>query len=120
MQTIYNPKIKEKFNVKINPIITNPKYKLYGEENLDFKKAGIIKQSTDIDQTTNINIMNHTNSSMNKTIKDLYDEITNDNRNLDMNLDNLDAYDPVDNYNIDKKYGATKFDTYSVQNQFYS
>jgi len=114
IKSIYNPKLREKFNVKIDPIITNSKYKLYGEDNLNFTKAGIVKQPTDIDQTTNINIMNHANNSMNKTIKDLYDEITNDNRNFNLNLDNLDAYDPADNYNIDKKYGSTHFDTYSI------
>lgn len=114
IKSIYNPKFTEKFNVKIDQ-----KYKLYGEDNLNFKKAGIIKQPTDIDQTTNINIMNLTNNSMNKTIKDIYDDITNDNRNTNMNLDNLLAYDPLDNYNIDTKYGSTQFDTYSMNNIIY-
>ena len=60
--------------------------------------------------------MNHTNRGVNKTIKDIYDEITNDNRNLNTNLDNLDAYDSADNYKIDQKYGSTHFDTYSIKN----
>ena len=117
IKSIYKPIIREKFNVRIDPIITNPKYKLYGEDNLIFSKAGIIKQPTDIDQSTNINIMNHTNNNQGKTIKDIYDEITNDNRlDLQQDLDNLSAYDSADNYNIDKNYGATQFDTYSIKN----
>ena len=116
MRSIYRPKTKENFKVKIDPIIKNPKYRLYGEDNLNFVKAGIIKQPTDIDQSTNINIMNHANNSINKTIKDIYDEITNDNRDINVNLENLNAYDPLDNYNIDKKYGSTQFDTYSIKN----
>jgi len=113
---IKKPNTTGKFKVKINPIIENLKYRLYGEDNLIFKKAGIIKQQTDVDQTTNINIMNHVNNSTNKTIKDIYNEITNDNRNININLDNLDANDPTDNYNINKQYGATQFDTYSMKN----
>jgi len=50
-----------------------------------------------------------------KTIKDIYDELTNDNRlELQQNLDDLDAYDIRDDYNINNKYGTTRFDTYSV------
>jgi len=92
------------------------RYKLYGEDNLDFKPAGIISDPANIDQTVNINIMNHTNKGTNKTIKDLYDEITEDNRSkLQTNIEDLNAYDPNDNFNIDKKYGHSSFDTYSMR-----
>jgi hypothetical protein len=105
------PKFKEKFN----QTMSNTKYKLYGEDNMNFVKAGIVKQDTNIDQSTNINIMNYTNKQEGKTIKELYDNITNDNRlDLQKDLENLDAYDSNDNYSIDKHYGNTKFDTYSV------
>lgn len=113
---IYSP-IKEKFKVKINhmaPITQNKQtiYKLYGEDNLNFKKAGIIQSNKDIDQTTNINIMNHTNNGTGKTIKELYDEITNDNRN--QNIDNVEPFDSQDNYVIETitNYGSTGFNTY--------
>ena len=111
----YKP-IKEKFKVKINhiaPITQNQHiFKLYGEDNLNFKKAGIIKDVKNIDQTTNINIMDHTNKGVGKTIKQLYDEITNDNRN--QNITNLEPFDSQDNYIIDTatNYGTSGFNTY--------
>ena len=50
-----------------------------------------------------------------QTIKQIYDEITNDNRlNLQQNLDNLEAYTNRSDFIIGEKYGATRFDTYSV------
>ena len=117
IKSIYAPKIKEKFKVKIDPIVSNIKYNLYGEDNLNFKKAGIVNSTNNIDQTTNINIMNHTNKTQGKTIKDLYDEITNDNRfDLQQDMNNVNAFDSHDNYIIDKQYGATHFDTYSIKN----
>ena len=117
--TKYNPekfKINNKkhFEIKINspPKNQNVIYKLYGEDNLTFKKAGVIDNPKNIDQTTNINIMNHTNNNIGKTIKDLYDEITNDNRTQD--ISNLEPFDSLDNYIIDNKinYGNTNFNTY--------
>lgn len=99
---------KENFDI-------NPKYKLYGDDNLDFKRAGIIKDPTNIDQTVNINITNHTNNGINKTIKEIYDELTNDNRlKLQTNLDDLETYDLTDNYNIKERYANSRFDTYSI------
>lgn len=51
-----------------------------------------------------------------RTIKDIYDNLTNDNRmELQQNLDELEAYDDQDKYLIGDKYGATRFDTYSVK-----
>jgi hypothetical protein len=51
-----------------------------------------------------------------KTIKDIYDEITNDGRmNLQQNLDDLEANDTGTQFIIGEKYGATRFDTYSVR-----
>lgn len=50
-----------------------------------------------------------------KTIKDIYDELTNDNRlELQQNLDDLEAFDDRNDYKINEKYGATRFDTYSI------
>lgn len=107
-------KNKKQFEIKINspPKNQNVVYKLYGEDNLNFKKAGIINNPKNIDQTTNINIMNHTNNNIGKTIKELYDEITNDNRTQD--ISNLEPFDSLDNYIINTKtnYGNTNFNTY--------
>ena len=51
----------------------------------------------------------------NKTIKDIYDELTNDNRlELQKNLNDLEAFDSRNDYKINEKYGATRFDTYSI------
>ena len=59
--------------------------------------------------------MNYANQGVNKTIKDIYDEITEDNRlKLQTNLDDLNAYDSNDNFNIKERYGHTNFDTYSI------
>jgi hypothetical protein len=52
---------------------------------------------------------------MKRTIKEIYDELTNDNHfALQQNLDDLEAKDFRNDYNINEKYGATRFDTYSV------
>jgi hypothetical protein len=54
--------------------------------------------------------------SNNKTIKDIYDELTNDNRlALQQNLDELEANDFRNDYIIGEKYGSTRFDTYHVK-----
>ena len=59
--------------------------------------------------------MNHTNKEIDKTIKEIYDELTNDNRlKLQTNLDDLETYDTTDNYNIKGKYANSSFDTYSI------
>jgi hypothetical protein len=91
-----------------------------------------------IDQTVSLNIANYVNnniqsneidynkmspepiiqsskSNKNRTIKDIYDAITNDNRlALQQNLDDLEAFTNREDYEIGEKYGATRFDTYSV------
>ena len=56
--------------------------------------------------------MDHTNNGVGKTIKQLYDEITNDNRN--QNITNLEPFDSQDNYIIDTatNYGTSGFNTY--------
>ncbi len=51
-----------------------------------------------------------------RTIKEIYDDITNDGRmNLQQNLDDLEANDKGTEFIIGEKYGATRFDTYSVR-----
>ena len=149
----YNkPSIKPK--VTFDPVSTqmNPKYKLYHENNLNFREAnGIILDSKrNIDQRVNTNIQDFVNNGIEnrsnlsefipdynlyndiisqtplkiennekklneRTIKEIYDELTNDNRlALQQNLDDLEAKDFRNDYNINEKYGATRFDTYSV------
>lgn len=79
----------------------------------------------DIQYKPDLNIYNHIISlnqdnqeiqqNNNKTIKDIYDELTNDNRlELQKNLDDLEAFDGRNDYKINEKYGATRFDTYSI------
>ncbi len=134
----YNTKSK----VSLSPIIKNinSKYKLYGDDLLISQPAKTItKQSNlmsnqnkakveltgilpniiepEIDQTINTNIINYINKSenQNKTIKQIYDEMTNDNRHATtQNIDDLEAFTKNDNYNLGEKYGASKFDTYSL------
>jgi hypothetical protein len=67
-----------------------------------------------INQTEQCNKLEQ--SSKVRTIKDIYDNLTNDNRmELQQNLDELEAYDDQDKYLIGDKYGASRFDTYSVK-----
>jgi hypothetical protein len=56
------------------------------------------------------------NKSINgRTIKEIYDNITNDHRlDLQQNLDDLEAFDNGSQFILGEKYGATRFDTYSV------
>jgi hypothetical protein len=125
--------------VNFNPINTQSenKYKLYHDNLFNFGPAGIVGNTTKphIDQTINTNIMNYaekgivsdpknnlimteTNSTEGKTIKQIYDDITNDNRlSLQQNLDNLEARDKGKNYLINEKYGATRFDTYNISDK---
>ena len=75
------------------------------------------KDVPNVDQTVNLNIMDYVNDteSKNKTIKEIYDDLTNDNRLvLQEDLDNLQTANFNDNFVIGEKYGATRFDTYSV------
>ena len=67
-----------------------------------------------IDPTNEINL--NIKKMRGKTIKDIYDDITNDGRmNLQQNLDDLEANDRGTQFIIGEKYGATRFDTYSVK-----
>jgi polyhydroxyalkanoate synthesis regulator phasin len=158
---IFKEEVKKEFNkpsikpkVTFDPVSTqmNPKYKLYHENNLNFREANgvIINSIKNIDQRVNTNIQDFvnngienrsnatefipdynlynniisqipqkeelTNNNLNeRTIKEIYDELTNDNRlALQQNLDDLEAKDFRNDYNINEKYGATRFDTYSV------
>jgi hypothetical protein len=148
-------KSKPEQKIKFDPIIRNiePKYKLYADNNMNFREGGKIylNSKQNIDQNTNTNIMDFINNNKitqidttekipdfnlynsiisqigqtpkpnnsiqnkGKTIKDIYDELTNDNRlELQQNMDDLCAYDNRYDFIIGEKYGATRFDTYSV------
>lgn len=113
---------KPKVKVDFNPIIKNTdnKYKLYGDNFFVPESAGKIENDDvpNIDQTVNLNIMDYVNNatSKNKTIKEIYDDLTNDNRLvLQEDLDNLQTSNINNNFIIGEKYGATRFDTYSVK-----
>lgn len=106
-----------------------PKYKLYADGLFTYHPAGTVQNddNPNIDQTTSLNIMNYVDKGIDKnnetsvmngrTIKQIYDDITNDNRlELQQNLDELEASDFRTDFEIGKKYGATRFDTYSVDN----
>ena len=85
-----------------------------------------INEYNDFQYKSDLNLYNHIISlnkdneeilqNKEKTIKDIYDELTNDNRlELQQNLDELEAFDENRNdYRINEKYGATRFDTYSI------
>lgn len=111
-------------------------HKLYGDALFTFKPAKkiISNDHPTIDQTISSNIINyieqgiesvpdnHTmngckiNNMQGKTIKQIYDDITNDNRfEFQQNLDDVEANNARDDYIIGRKYGCTRFDTYSVQ-----
>lgn len=148
-------KSKPEQKIKFDPIIRNiePKYKLYADNNMNFREGGkiFLNSKQNIDQNTNTNIMDFVNNNKitqidttekipdfnlynsiisqigqtpkpnnsiqnkGKTIKDIYDELTNDNRlELQQNMDDLCAYDNRYDFIIGEKYGATRFDTYSV------
>ena len=116
-----NKNKNKKVKVDFNPIIktTDTKYKLYGDNLFVPETAGKIENDDvpNIDQTVNVNIIDYVNGpeSKNKTIKEIYDDITNDNRLvLQEDLDNLQAANVNDKFVIGEKYGATRFDTYSV------
>jgi len=118
-----------------NIIDDNNYYKLYSDALFTFKPAKkILNDNINIDQTINTNIKNYIHDGItsiydednnthsynktnvnNKTIKELYDNITNDGRlELQQNLDDVECDDTRDDYDINKKYGTTRFDTYSV------
>ena len=113
--------------VKFNPVISteinsNSKYKLYGDNFMVSKPAGKVdcKYDLDFDQTTNKNIIEHINaiSQDDRTIREIYNEITNDHRlEYQQNLDELQGYNDRTDYEISygSKYGSTRFDTFNVK-----
>ena len=143
-QIIQKVKEKVKEKVKFNPIISNPesKYKLYHDSLFTPKSAPkLYSENTPIvDQSINTNIIDYVNkgkqsipidyenpsntvdniniSNINmkgRTIKDIYDEITNDSRlDLQKNLDNLEVINNRNDYILGEKYGSTRFDTYAL------
>lgn len=115
-----NVKTNNKKEIKFNPvIITNPKYKLYGDNFMVSKPAGKIDCKYDFNQQINTNIIDHVNNIDNdKTIREIYNEMTNDHRlEYQQNLDELQGYDDRSDYEINygTKYGSTRFDTFNVK-----
>jgi hypothetical protein len=89
----------------------------------DYINKNEIHKYNDTQFKTNLNIynsiigLNKIDNQIinNKTIKQIYDDLTNDNRlELQQNLDDLTAFDGRDDYKINEKYGATRFDTYYI------
>ena len=91
------------------------------QNSLDINQIDFNQNQTNFNQNqTNFNStqINPTNIKKTKgrTIKEIYDDITNDGRmNLQQNLDDLEATDKGTQFIIGEKYGATRFDTYSVR-----
>jgi hypothetical protein len=117
----------------------NNKYGLYSNNLFTYEPALNIRSNVDpnVDQTISSNIQNYINFGIEslqdnqinddndfkvkindvqgKTIKEIYDDITNDHRlELQQNMDDVDANDNRKDFIIGEKYGATRFDTYSV------
>jgi len=90
------------------------------QDSLDIKQINPTQiNSTQINPTqinpTQIN-PNNIKKIKGRTIKEIYDDITNDGRMiLQQNLDDLEANDKGTEFIIGEKYGATRFDTYSVR-----
>jgi hypothetical protein len=120
------------------------KYTLYADNLFTFEPAKklLTNDTPNIDQTISSNIKNYVehgvesfdnnqitnenNCTINinhmngKTIKEIYDDITNDGRmQFQQNLDDLEANDNRNDFIIGEKYGATRFDTYSVNPSTY-
>jgi hypothetical protein len=113
-------KINTEQKIKFNPVISNNlKYKLYGDNFMVSQPAGKIDCKYDFNQLINTNIINHVNKSDDdKTIRDIYNEMTNDHRlEYQQNLDELEGYDDRSDYEISygTKYGSTRFDTFNVK-----
>lgn len=137
-----NPNLQK---VNFNPVATNPesKYKLYHDSLFTPNPAPKLYSENKpvVDQTINTNIQNYINkgiqsvpldyanpsntaveeidlkkiSMKGKTIKDIYDEITQDSRlDLQKNLDDLQAFNNRNDYMLGEKYGTTRFDTYAL------
>jgi hypothetical protein len=137
-----NPNL-QKVNFKL--VAQNPesKYKLYHDSLFTPNPAPKLYSENKpiIDQTISINIMDYANkgkqsvpidyanpsnvkvedknlntiNTRGKTIKDIYDEITQDGRlDLQKNLDDLQAFNNRNDYVLGEKYGTTRFDTYAI------
>jgi hypothetical protein len=118
--TKINTNDNRKTKIKFNPVISNnSKYKLYGDNFMVSQPAGKIDCKYDFNQLINTNIINHVNKSDDdKTIRDIYNEMTNDHRlEYQQNLDELEGYDDRSDYEISygTKYGSTRFDTFNVK-----
>jgi hypothetical protein len=113
-------KINTEQKIKFNPVVSNnSKYKLYGDNFMVSQPAGKIDCKYDFNQLINTNIINHVNKSDDdKTIRDIYNEMTNDHRlEYQQNLDELEGYNDRSDYEISygTKYGSTRFDTFNVK-----
>lgn len=140
----YNKKNPNLQKVNFSPIInTESKYKLYHNSLFTPNPAPKLYSENKpiIDQTINTNIQNYINKGIQsvpidyanpsntsvenidltkinmkgKTIKEIYDEITQDSRlDLQKNLDDLQAFNNRNDYMLGEKYGTTRFDTYAL------
>ena len=123
IDTFINTNTERETKIKFDPVIsTNSKYKLYGDNFMISKPAGKIdcKYNLDFNQLTNTNIIDHVNNidQNDKTIRKIYNEMTNDHRlEYQQNLDELEGYDDRSDYEISygTKYGSTRFDTFNVK-----
>ena len=84
---------------------------------MKYTNNGIQSLPTDYSNDPNISQIDLKSINMSgRTIKDIYDDITNDSRlELQKNLDDLQAFSNRNDYNLGEKYGATRFDTYAVK-----
>ena len=104
-QPIYPDQIDQSVNINISNYVN---HNIQSNE-IDYRSES--NANTEPDPIIGSNIK----SNKNKTIKDIYDAITNDNRlALQQNLDDLEAWSNRTDFMIGEKYGATRFDTYSV------
>ena len=92
------------------------------QNSLDINQIDFNQNQTNFNQNPNLNLnQNQTNptnikKTKGRTIKEIYDDITNDGRQtLQQNLDDLEATDKGTQFIIGEKYGATRFDTYSIR-----
>ena len=85
------------------------------QDSLDIKQINPTQINSTQINPTQIN-PNNIKKIKGRTIKEIYDDITNDGRMiLQQNLDDLEANDKGTEFIIGEKYGATRFDTYSVR-----
>lgn len=101
------PNIDQTIDTNIKNYINNNEINNYNET--QFKKNLNLYNSIIASNEIDKQVIN------NNTIKQIYDNLTNDNRiELQQNLDDLEAFSFRDDYIINEKYGNTRFDTYHI------